>query len=56
VRFTGPPETATRLAEIAEQYGATIEGPAAMPAFDLLDAADPDTACRVYLAGNGASG
>jgi hypothetical protein len=56
VRFTGTNETAARLGEIAEQYGATIEGPAAMPALDLLDAADPDAACRAYLAGNGASG
>jgi acyl-CoA reductase-like NAD-dependent aldehyde dehydrogenase len=56
VRFTGAEETAARLAEIAAHTGATIEGPAETPALDLLDARDPETACRSYLAGNAARG
>ncbi|MDB5406720.1 MAG: hypothetical protein JWL84_1632 [Rhodospirillales bacterium] len=56
VRFTGAAETAARLAEIAGHYGATIEGPGAAPALDLLDARDPETACRTYLTGNGTIG
>lgn len=56
VRFTGAEETAIRLAEIAAHTGATIEGPAETPALDLLDARDPETACRSYLAGNAAGG
>jgi hypothetical protein len=54
VRFTGAEETATRLREIAEQYGAVIEAAATAAALDLLDAAEPEAACRAYLAGNSA--
>jgi hypothetical protein len=51
VRFRGAEETAARLREIAAQYGATIEALEAPPALDLLDEADPEAACRAYLAG-----
>jgi acyl-CoA reductase-like NAD-dependent aldehyde dehydrogenase len=54
VRFEGSAEAASHLGEIAAQYGATIERGAHAPALDLLDAADPEAACRAYLAGNSA--
>jgi acyl-CoA reductase-like NAD-dependent aldehyde dehydrogenase len=61
VRFTGSEETGARLGEIAEQYGATVERADAeradaAPALDLLNAADPEAACRTYLARNSATG
>jgi hypothetical protein len=54
VRFTGAAETASRLGEIAAQYGARIEPAGSVAALDLLDAAEPETACRAYLATTGA--
>jgi hypothetical protein len=46
IRFTGAPETAAKLASI----GAILDTDT-RPALDLLDAADPEDACRRWLSG-----
>jgi hypothetical protein len=48
VIFTGPAATAVRLADIAAQQGARLLT-ARPPACDLLDAVDPERACRAWL-------
>ena len=48
IRFTGPPETARRLAAIAEELGAELTDET-FDAFDLLDQPDPFAACRAWL-------
>ncbi len=53
--FAGREDVRVRLAEIAAATGAVIESPGA-PALDLLDARDPDAACRAYLGGVGPGG
>lgn len=55
VRFTGAAAARERLAGIAAALGATIESDAG-PALDLLDARDPASACRAYLAWNKTGG
>ncbi|MBV9901438.1 MAG: hypothetical protein JOZ90_10120 [Alphaproteobacteria bacterium] len=55
VRFTGSDEAAARLADIAAQYGAVLERGALAPTVDLCDAAEPEAACRAFLAGNAAA-
>jgi len=52
VRFTGPAAIRERLAGIAAQLGASIEGGDPPKALDLLGARDPLAACRRFLAGN----
>jgi nucleoside-diphosphate-sugar epimerase len=52
IRFTGDDATRQRLAEIAAQLDATVEGGDAPAALDLVDARDPAAACRAFLAGN----
>ena len=52
IRFTGDDATRQRLADIAAQLDAIVEGKDASPALDLLDARDPAAACRAFLAGN----
>jgi hypothetical protein len=49
VRFEGPPEVAAKLLAIAVPYGATLDDDP-MPALDLLGQADPEGACRHWLA------
>jgi hypothetical protein len=56
VRFTGADEVRERLAAIAAQLGATIEGGEPPPALDLLDAPDPTRLCHAYLSGNKTGG
>jgi acyl-CoA reductase-like NAD-dependent aldehyde dehydrogenase len=56
IRFTGGDAMRRRLAEIAAQLDATIEGGDAPPALDLRDARDPAGACHVFLAGNESRG
>jgi fructose/tagatose bisphosphate aldolase len=48
VRFTGAAQVRTKLVEIAAALGAEIED-GAPPALDLLEARDPETACRGYV-------
>lgn len=50
VLFTGPPEVAARLADIAARGGAVVL-PALAPALDLRGERDPEGACRAWLAG-----
>jgi acyl-CoA reductase-like NAD-dependent aldehyde dehydrogenase len=50
VRFTGRKAVAEKLAAIAGQSGATLVT-GRLRALDLLDAADPEAACRAWLAG-----
>ena len=50
VRVSLPAETRARVADIAEQYGATLDDDHAPP-FDLLDCDLPLEACRTWLAG-----
>jgi hypothetical protein len=53
IRFTGAPEMRARLAAIAAQLGAAVEGAAAEETvLDLLDARDPLALSRRFLAGN----
>jgi fructose/tagatose bisphosphate aldolase len=53
IRFDGPRPVAERIADIAGQYGASVErGPRA--ALDLEAAADPYAACLAWLDGAGA--
>ena len=47
--FSGAPEVAVRLADIAAQSGAVLL-PALAPALDLRGARDPEAACRAWLA------
>ncbi len=49
--FSGPAGIATKLADIARQWRAALyrKRPKAL---DLLDVADPETACRQYLTGD----
>jgi hypothetical protein len=49
VRFEGPPEVAAKLAVIAASYGAALDDDA-RPTLDLLGHADPQDACRRWLA------
>ncbi len=49
VRFTGPKSTATTLRALASQYDAEIMT-GALRAHDLLDQAEPEAACRRWLA------
>ncbi len=52
VAYAGPKELARRLADIAGAQGATLH--LARPeALDLRDVADPERACRDWLAGRG---
>ncbi len=46
IRFTGPPETAAKLAAL----GAILDTDT-RPALDLLGLADPEAACRRWLSG-----
>jgi fructose/tagatose bisphosphate aldolase len=50
VRVELPAETSVRVADIAEQYGATLDNDHAPP-LDLLDCDLPLEACRTWLAG-----
>jgi hypothetical protein len=53
IRFTGAAEMQARLAAIAAQLGAVVEGPAAEEnLLDLLDARDPLALSRRFLARN----
>jgi hypothetical protein len=53
IRFTGAAETGVRLAAIAAQLGAVVEGPAVeVEALDLLEARDPLALSRRFLARN----
>ena len=54
VIFTGPEPARSRLAALAAARGATLEE--RMPALDLLDARDPQAACRSYLPRAGTAG
>jgi hypothetical protein len=49
LRFTGPAATRERLAAIAVQTGATVEGDVPVTLLDLLDQRDPEAACREFL-------
>ena len=49
IRFTGPPEVAAKLAAIAAAQGAALDEDS-RPALDLLGEADPEAACRRWLA------
>jgi hypothetical protein len=49
VRFTGTAEARRKLAAIAADLGAEIEGESQSAALDLLGERDPVAACRVYL-------
>ena len=49
VSFSGAPEVAARLADIAARRGAVLL-PALAPALDLRGARDPEGACRAWLA------
>ncbi len=48
VRFTGPKSTAETLGNLASQYDAEIVT-GALAAHDLMDQAEPETACRRWL-------
>ena len=48
VRFTGPKSTAATLRNLASQYDAEIVT-GALRAHDLMDQAQPETACRRWL-------
>ena len=50
VRFGGGGEARQKLAAVAAELGAELEGESEVPALDLLGEADPRAACRVYLA------
>jgi hypothetical protein len=50
VRFTGSAAALKRLRDIAGQLDAEIETGEPPPALDLLHEADPEAACRRYLA------
>lgn len=50
VRLGGRPAARRRVAAIARKLGAEVKA-ARPPALDLLDAADPDAACRAWLTG-----
>ncbi len=50
VRFTGPKSTAATLSGLAAQYDAELVT-GALRAHDLVDQAEPETACRRWLAG-----
>jgi len=50
VRFTGPKSTAATLSGLAAHYDAEIVT-GAIRAHDLVDQAEPETACRRWLAG-----
>ncbi|HYG85620.1 MAG TPA: hypothetical protein VD978_05120 [Azospirillum sp.] len=50
VLFTGTPELAARLADIAARTGASVLT-SLPPALDLRGARDPAAACRTWLAG-----
>ncbi|HEV2547054.1 MAG TPA: hypothetical protein VGU20_06945 [Stellaceae bacterium] len=53
IRFTGAVETRARLAAIAAQLGAAVEGPAVEEnVLDLLEARDPLALLRRFLARN----
>jgi hypothetical protein len=57
IRFTGAAEMRGRLAAIAVQLGAAVEGPAVEEdLLDLLKARDPLALSRRFLAGNEESG
>ncbi len=50
VRFSGPEKVRRKLADIAAETGARLaDEPEAAEALDLLDAANPDAACRAFL-------
>jgi hypothetical protein len=49
IRFTGQPEVAAKLAAIASEQGAALDEDA-RPPLDLLGEADPEAACRRWLA------
>ncbi|WP_448190545.1 hypothetical protein [Azospirillum sp. sgz301742] len=49
VLFSGPPEVAARLADIAARSGAVVL-PALAPALDLRGERDPQRACQAWLA------
>ncbi len=49
VRFTGPRSTATTLRALADQFDAEIMT-GALRAHDLMDQAEPEAACRRWLA------
>ncbi len=55
IRYTGPPETARRVADIAEQSGAVLIQDEC-EVLDLLRVADPDAACRDWIAGHEVTG
>jgi hypothetical protein len=44
LRFAGPAETRTKLAEMGAIFAAPADA-----ALDLLDASDPEAACRTFL-------
>jgi hypothetical protein len=48
VRFTGPSDVRAKLAAIAAARGAALDEDT-RPALDLLNASDPETACRNWL-------
>ncbi len=50
VRFNGKKDVEAKIAEIARKHGAELRTDAP-PALDLLDHADPEAACRAWLAG-----
>ncbi len=50
VRFTGPKSTAATLRNLASQYDAEIVT-GALRAHDMAGQAEPETACRRWLAG-----
>ncbi len=50
VRFSGKKDVRAKIAEIARKHGAELRADAP-PALDLLDHADPEAACRAWLAG-----
>jgi len=51
VCYSGPTAAARRLADIAEQYGATLHR-RRPPALDLLYCDAPESACRKWLGGD----
>ena len=51
--FSGPENVRDKLADIAEQSGATlVTDDPDEEALDLLDRADAEAACRAFLAGD----
>jgi hypothetical protein len=52
VRFTGAAAARERLAAIAAELGAALDGDEPAATLDLLDERDPDARCRAFLAGN----